>query len=135
MGIRPFARVHTHGLPSGSAPRPAQIWEHLADDGSLAITILDRTDKQNPLNYVEVVQLYLQYKMIGAVMDGTIWWSGTMADVPFWMWRKDLREHSEARRLQAKAALKQHYPVIYDAVVRQAAVDTAPPSKRARVGT
>eukprot|EP00667_Euglena_gracilis_P007582 EG_transcript_7660 len=95
------------------------MWDHLADHGSIAITILDRTDKDNALHYVEVVQLYLQYKMRGAVMDGVIWWSGSGADVPFWMWRKDPRGHDEAKRLEAKALLRKHYAPLYWEVVRQ----------------
>eukprot|EP00668_Euglena_longa_P033361 GGOE01042918.1.p1 GENE.GGOE01042918.1~~GGOE01042918.1.p1 ORF type:complete len:473 (+),score=141.36 GGOE01042918.1:34-1452(+) len=95
------------------------MWDHLEDNGSVAITILDRTDRANPLHYVEVVQLYLQYKMRSAVMDGVIWWSGSGADVPFWMWRKDPRGHDERRRLEAKELMRKHYAALYQEVVRQ----------------
>jgi hypothetical protein len=118
-----------------------RAWDRLADGGSLAITILDRTDRGRELHYVEAVQLYIQYKLRYAVPDGAIWWSGSAADVPFWMWRKDRTAAAEdggadgvheARRLEAKALLKKHYGAVYWAVVRQEQAGDDDPGPRTR---
>eukprot|EP01012_Entosiphon_sulcatum_P015800 TRINITY_DN20768_c0_g1_i2.p1 TRINITY_DN20768_c0_g1~~TRINITY_DN20768_c0_g1_i2.p1 ORF type:complete len:434 (-),score=82.86 TRINITY_DN20768_c0_g1_i2:31-1332(-) len=137
----PF-QTETYNDPTGQATNAADYytwlvdylfvtvrksWAHLEKNGKMAITVLDRlrpVDKK--LYYTEVLNLYCQYKLAGAVYYGVIGWMGSRTATPWWMWcREDpIRDQCDLqdRTSRAEKLLQEHYPEVFQRIKDQPTV-------------
>lgn len=93
-----------------------KAWSVLEDMGHLAIHITDTRDAR----CCELMNLFIQSKLPGAVYEGIIGSYGQRKDVvrPIWVWRKDALAPTGAgsRRLEADDLARRHYADIWRSV-------------------